>query len=71
MLSKQLIILMESLYNDIQDINYGCEKGKIDDEEFHHWKAGEGYIIAEDLRHLGTNAGMEDKYTLQVSGFLK
>jgi hypothetical protein len=26
--------LMESLFTDINDINYGCEKGKIDDEEF-------------------------------------
>ena len=38
---------------------------------FHHWKAGDGYIIDDEVRHLGTNAGMQDKYTLQVSGFLK
>lgn len=40
------------------------------DDVFHHWKAGDGYIIDEEVRHLGTNAGMQDKYTLQVSGFL-
>ena len=44
---------------------------QLDDHVFHHWKAGDGYIIDEELRHLGTNAGMQDKYTLQVSGFLK
>jgi hypothetical protein len=41
------------------------------DDVFHHWKAGDGYIIDDEVRHLGTNAGMQDKYTLQVSGFLK
>ena len=44
---------------------------QLDDHVFHHWKAGDGYIIDDEVRHLGTNAGMQDKYTLQVSGFLK
>jgi hypothetical protein len=33
--------------------------------------AGDGYIWDEDILHLGANAGMENKYTLQVSGFIK
>jgi hypothetical protein len=34
-----------------------------------HWKAGDGFIWDSEVLHLGANAGMEDKYTLQVSGF--
>lgn len=41
-----------------------------DDAVFTHWKAGDGYIWDEDILHLGANAGMQDKYTLQVSGFV-
>jgi hypothetical protein len=42
-----------------------------DDAVFTHWLAGDGYIWDEDILHLGANAGMENKYTLQVSGFIK
>ena len=42
-----------------------------DNAVFTHWSAGDGYIWDEDILHLGANAGMENKYTLQVSGFLK
>ena len=42
-----------------------------DDAVFTHWMAGDGYIWDEDILHLGANAGMENKYTLQVSGFIK
>ena len=45
-----------------------------DGEEWHnstHWKAGEGFIWDSDILHLSCNAGLTDKYTLQVSGFLK
>ena len=41
-----------------------------DDAVFTHWSAGDGYIWDEDILHLGANAGMQDKYTLQVSGFV-
>lgn len=34
-----------------------------------HWKAGEGWLWDGEVLHLGANAGMENKYTLQVSGF--
>ena len=36
-----------------------------------HWKAGQGFLWDENHLHLSTNAGMADKYTLQVSGFYK
>ena len=36
-----------------------------------HWKAGDGFLWTSDHLHLSTNAGMKDKYTLQVSGFFK
>ena len=42
-----------------------------DNAVFTHWSAGDGYIWDEDILHLGANAGMENKYTFQVSGFLK
>lgn len=35
-----------------------------------HWKAGEGFCWDSSVLHLGANAGMENKYTLQISGFL-
>ena len=34
-----------------------------------HWKAGEGWIWDSKHLHLSANAGMRNKYTLQVSGF--
>jgi len=34
------------------------------------WTAGDGFIWDSEVLHLSTNAGMEPKYTLQVSGFL-
>lgn len=36
-----------------------------------HWSQGQGFLWDSDVLHLGANAGMEPKYTLQVSGFLK
>lgn len=35
-----------------------------------HWKAGEGLLWDSSILHLGANAGMHPKHTLQVSGFL-
>jgi hypothetical protein len=34
-----------------------------------HWKAGEGWIWDSTVLHLGANAGLENKYTMQISGF--
>ena len=35
-----------------------------------NWKAGEGFLWSNSILHLSSNAGMQDKYTLQISGFL-
>ncbi len=35
-----------------------------------NWCAGTGIMWDSDVLHLSTNAGIEPKYTLQVSGFL-
>lgn len=42
-----------------------------DDKVDTHWKQGDGHMWDEQVIHIGANAGMENKYTLQVSGFLK
>jgi hypothetical protein len=34
------------------------------------WVAGDGFIWDSEVLHLSTNGGMENKYTMQVSGFL-
>ena len=36
-----------------------------------HWKAGDGFIWDSQHLHLSGNAGFKNKYTIQVSGFLK
>lgn len=34
-----------------------------------HWRQGEGHMWDQSVLHIGANNGMENKYTLQVSGF--
>lgn len=34
------------------------------------WKQNQGYMFDSEVPHLSCNAGLEPKYTLQVSGFL-
>jgi hypothetical protein len=36
-----------------------------------NWCAGEGFMWDSSILHLGANNGLESKYTLQISGFLK
>jgi hypothetical protein len=36
-----------------------------------NWQAGQGFMWDSSVPHLSANAGLEPKYTLQVSGFLK
>jgi hypothetical protein len=45
---------------------------EIDDELYtaSKWEAGQGYMWDHNHLHLGANAGMQNKYTLQISGFL-
>ena len=35
-----------------------------------NWKQGDGLMWDSSVLHLGANAGMHDKFTLQISGFL-
>jgi hypothetical protein len=35
-----------------------------------NWKQGEGLLWDSSILHLSANAGFENKYTLQISGFL-
>lgn len=49
----------------IQYTNEGVLHTNVD------WKAGDGFIWDSEILHLGANAGLENKYTLQVSGFYK
>lgn len=44
---------------------------QFDDTVHTHWKQGEGWLWDDTILHLGANVGMQDKFTLQVSGFLK
>lgn len=34
-----------------------------------NWKAGDGFLWDSNILHVSSNAGFQDKYTLQVSGF--
>jgi hypothetical protein len=34
-----------------------------------NWKSGDGFLWNSNVLHVSSNAGFEDKYTLQVSGF--
>lgn len=42
---------------------------QYDDTVDFGWKKGEGWMWDESVLHLGANAGFQDKYTLQISGF--
>jgi hypothetical protein len=44
---------------------------QYENEVLTKWKAGDGFLWGTEVLHLGANAGMEPKYTLQISGFLK
>lgn len=43
---------------------------QYNDTVFTHWKQGDVLLWDNSILHLGANAGMEPKYTLQISGFL-
>ena len=43
---------------------------QYDDIVYTHWSAGDTLIWDSEILHLGANAGMKNKFTLQVSGFL-
>lgn len=43
---------------------------QYDDSISVKWQAGQGFMWDSQHLHLSANAGMQNKYTLQVSGFL-
>lgn len=42
---------------------------EFDNEPCTHWEKNEGYIFNSEVLHLSSNAGNQDKYTMQISGF--
>jgi hypothetical protein len=58
----------------LEDYKLGQFIQYVDDNKIHtsvDWKAGNGFLWDSDILHLSSNAGMQNKYTLQISGFLK
>jgi len=51
-----------------QFIQYQTDSGYKTSVE---WKQGFGFMWDSNVLHLSANAGMQNKYTLQISGFLK
>ena len=43
---------------------------QIEQNVISDWKKGSGYVWSSGVYHLSGNLGLEDKYTLQVSGLL-
>ena len=43
---------------------------QFEDKVITNWKKHTGFIFNEHVLHLSSNCGMQNKYTLQVSGFL-
>lgn len=43
---------------------------QYDDVVVSHWRRNTGYMWNSEVLHLAANCGLEDRYTLQISGFL-
>jgi hypothetical protein len=43
---------------------------QYDETVVSHWRQGQGLLWDSEVLHLGANVGMQDKFTLQISGFL-
>jgi len=57
----------------LQDYRLGHMIQYVDHDQIHtsvDWSAGDGFVWDSEILHLSANAGMQNKYTLQVSGFL-
>ena len=54
----------------IEDWKYGHIL-QFNDQLKWNWKKNTGWIFNEHVPHLSGNCGMQDKYTLQLSGFFK
>lgn len=56
----------------LEDYKLGHLIQYVEDDKIHtsvDWTQGEGFIWDDQILHLSGNNGMQDKYTLQVSGF--
>jgi hypothetical protein len=56
----------------LEDYKLGHFIQYVDNGQMHtsvDWRAGDGFIWDREILHLSANAGMQNKYTLQVSGF--
>lgn len=57
----------------LEDSKLGQIIQYIEDDEIYtvsSWKKGDALIWDDSILHLSCNAGMENKYTMQLSGFL-
>jgi len=43
---------------------------QYDDTVVSHWEKNTGYMWNSEVLHLAVNAGLQDRYSLQISGFL-
>ncbi len=56
----------------MENWKFGHVINYLDDDTWRNendWKAGDGIMWDGTVQHLGANVGLENKYTLQVSGF--
>jgi len=57
----------------LEDYKLGHFLQYINDDKYitsTNWKAGNGFMWDNSILHLSCNAGMENKYTMQISGLL-
>jgi len=58
----------------LEDYKLGQFIQYIENDKIHtvvDWKKGDALVWDHNILHLSSNAGMENKYTMQLSGFLK
>ena len=56
----------------LEDYKLGQFIQYVDQDQIHtsvNWKGGDGFMWDSNILHLSSNAGMQDKVTLQISGF--
>lgn len=61
-------IVRANIFLEDWKIGHFLQYGDVVDS---HWKQGDGHMWDSDVLHIGANNGMENKYTLQISGYLK
>ena len=61
-----------NIYLEDWKVGHFLQYQRQEDKIWHnstHWKQGDTLIWDSEILHLGANAGMKPKYTMQVSGF--